>query len=520
MSAPQIETVLQELISQFSDPLAYLRELVQNAIDAGTQEVWIRLEYDNDTARIFVEDWGEGMTRDIIENKLTRLFSSTKDDDYTQIGRFGIGFVSVFAMEPDLVVLDTARGGETWRVLFHPDRSYELIRLNIPVEGTQIQILKKMPREEFDQLRERARTVTGMWCRHARIPVLFEGEDVRQPFEVDALIHTTYEEPGTRVVAGFSSRIDSPFGFYNSGLTLSEGNGRQWPHLSFKVDSRYLEHTLTRDQILEDRHFHKVRAILDRLYKHDLPNQLFSRLEALALSGKGEKEYEGLATLFVSLMRVSKEFSALARDKKIFPTLDGEPLSLRDVRRLQSSDQVYFAEGAEHIAQSLSVRCLLRSDLFAQLFSFHGEKPVPSLGTSWAFHKEVPTPSGFQELERELEVLFPSQRFLCGGLNYPKSLVFDQPAIWLRELRPESRRKWVDHSKLNPFSFPFLVFNSQNKRVMQVIELAKAEPEWAAYLIVKWLVVSNGWPVNKDDELLRHVALRREQRKMRHTKNM
>ena len=34
-------------------------------------------------------------------------------------------------------------------------------------------------------------------------------------------------------------------------------NLQSWP-VSFKIDSRYLEHTLTRDQVLEDRHFHKA----------------------------------------------------------------------------------------------------------------------------------------------------------------------------------------------------------------------------------------------------------------------
>ena len=42
-------------------------------------------------------------SREIIETKLTRLFSSQKDGDRTKIGKFGIGFVSVFAIGPDVV---------------------------------------------------------------------------------------------------------------------------------------------------------------------------------------------------------------------------------------------------------------------------------------------------------------------------------------------------------------------------------------------------------------------------------
>ncbi|PCC66914.1 hypothetical protein SAMN02745121_00356 [Nannocystis exedens] len=56
------------------------------------------------------------MDRRIIDTKLTRLFSSTKDDDRTKIGRSGVGFVSVFALQPC--------AGEHWRVGFRPDRTF------------------------------------------------------------------------------------------------------------------------------------------------------------------------------------------------------------------------------------------------------------------------------------------------------------------------------------------------------------------------------------------------------------
>jgi hypothetical protein len=84
---------------------------------------------------IEVADAGEGMTREIIDNRLTRLFSSAKEGDYTKIGRFGIGFVSVFALDPEIVCVDTGRAGEHWRVVFRRDRSFERIRLTEPGGG-------------------------------------------------------------------------------------------------------------------------------------------------------------------------------------------------------------------------------------------------------------------------------------------------------------------------------------------------------------------------------------------------
>ncbi|MEM7354409.1 MAG: ATP-binding protein, partial [Acidobacteriota bacterium] len=106
MTAPAaVETAdaLERLIHQFSDPLSFFRELIQNAIDAGTPEIDVAFSYQQGVMTISVDDYGEGMDRRIIDTKLTRLFSSGKEDDFTKIGRFGIGFVSVFAIHPDAV---------------------------------------------------------------------------------------------------------------------------------------------------------------------------------------------------------------------------------------------------------------------------------------------------------------------------------------------------------------------------------------------------------------------------------
>ena len=77
--------VVGDLVRQFADPYAFFRELVQNAIDAGSGEIAVRVDYEHESAVIRVDDFGEGMTRDIIENKLTKLFASSKDNDFTQI---------------------------------------------------------------------------------------------------------------------------------------------------------------------------------------------------------------------------------------------------------------------------------------------------------------------------------------------------------------------------------------------------------------------------------------------------
>ena len=106
---------VDQMVRQFADEMAFLRELVQNGIDAGATALTLTLSWrsggDGDargTLLVTLDDDGRGMTRDVIEHQLLVLFRSTKRGDDTKIGRFGVGFFSVFAPDPDEVFVVTA----------------------------------------------------------------------------------------------------------------------------------------------------------------------------------------------------------------------------------------------------------------------------------------------------------------------------------------------------------------------------------------------------------------------------
>ncbi len=334
-SADAIRSILNDLVHQFSDPLSFYRELVQNSIDAGSGEVDIRLEYDAEEGRavITVADYGEGMTREIIEDKLTRLFSSGKDDDLTKIGRFGIGFVSVFAIEPDHVVVDTGREGTYLRALFFEDRTYELYALEEPLEGTTVTLLKTMSQKEFLRLRRRTAETVRAWCKHAEVPVYVDGEEVRQPFDIGSPCKTTYEEQGTRIVMGMVPEGQGHAGYFNRGLTLKETVQSPWPWVAFKIDSRYLEHTLTRDQLIEDQNFEKASELLDEFACDVLPEQLFEQLEEAAAAEEPGAAYEELCHLAATYLRRVPSPIRSASRREIFATVCGERLNRRGMRR-------------------------------------------------------------------------------------------------------------------------------------------------------------------------------------------
>ena len=69
---------LDSLVDQFADPYAFLRELIQNAIDAGSSQVWVSFEFraskdgEKGIFILHVDDTGEGMTQDWVPDHLLK----------------------------------------------------------------------------------------------------------------------------------------------------------------------------------------------------------------------------------------------------------------------------------------------------------------------------------------------------------------------------------------------------------------------------------------------------------------
>ncbi len=285
--------VLQTLVAQFTDPFACLRELIQNALDAGSDVVEVSTSVDGKGADasyvLEVQDHGSGMDRAIIDSQLTRLFSSSKDGDLTKIGKFGVGFVSVFALDPVAVCVDTAKAGERWRVVFGRDRSFTRVRLDDPIEGTRVRIFLddagvKRHGPGWDAVVVKARQAVSHWCRHVEKELLFDGHAINRPLGLPehALTVTRDDGAGTVVVAGIPpSGSLSTIGFYNKGLTLLEATA--WDDVpadvSVRISSRWLEHTLTRDSVVRDDRYLKAMKMVRSVVDDDLLPRALDVLE-------------------------------------------------------------------------------------------------------------------------------------------------------------------------------------------------------------------------------------------------
>jgi molecular chaperone HtpG len=211
-------TVFERLVNDVYDhPLAFIRELVQNALDASRCQLYLELrdkglsqpefptQVDEDLREKYpinvilrtemienelsgskeeyqiltVEDQGIGMDRNIIENYLLqvgRSYYTTEDCRRTfkfiPTSRFGIGFLSVFAVS-DAVKIETYKPSSKTcdgplKLILSGPRNYLLTEKGTRKKpGTRIDVLLRKPLE----LGFLAKAVSN-WCKRVEFPVI------------------------------------------------------------------------------------------------------------------------------------------------------------------------------------------------------------------------------------------------------------------------------------------------------------------------------------------------------------
>lgn len=355
-SAPPGQEVglLQNLVTQFSSALDCLRELVQNAIDAGSPSVDVWMEFERSehehtgVISIHVDDYGEGMDEAIIDNQLTQLFSSSKENDLTKIGKFGIGFVSVFALNPRGVLVQTGRGGQFWEVFFHADRTFTKVPVETPCEGTQITLFLEGDYRRYRELVSGVRDTLKRWCAHADHEIGFEDrsppgldvwperEIINDPFDLPGVCKCLITHQGTEIVLAYNHK--PLYGFYNRGLTLAmdtvgenvlDKRAGRYRHITFKMKSRYLEHTLSRETVMRDANYEKAMRLVDDAINGPLLEQLVTELEALCSAPQwGHEQVVAYLHLLSFLLVEPLESLLQLSHRRILRSLDGQALSL------------------------------------------------------------------------------------------------------------------------------------------------------------------------------------------------
>jgi molecular chaperone HtpG len=294
-SAPGVQTaqrprdagIVGDIIEQFADRYAFYRELIQNSIDANTESIEVELRYDDagGTLTVAVEDRGDGMSREIIEDGLLVLFRSTKEKDESKIGKFGVGFVSVLAVQPRVVRVISSFGGTRHTLHLYPDFSYELFDSGRTKRtGTTVELEIPMKSEKVEDFVMASWEALNRWCRHATVMISLTAagpgggtilnERVDRPLSLDQALASVERATTDGSISAVVGLTTVPYSaFFNHGLLLYETREPLVGNLSFVIQDARLGHTLSRDNVRRDKHYERALGFV-----HDLGQSLESEI--------------------------------------------------------------------------------------------------------------------------------------------------------------------------------------------------------------------------------------------------
>lgn len=105
-----------------SDPWVFVRELLQNARDAGARSIAFEARAEGEGVRLSCRDDGAGMTFAHARRFLFTLYTSSKEREASSAGRFGVGFWSILRFEPERIEIRSwPRSGAPWQVVLEGD---------------------------------------------------------------------------------------------------------------------------------------------------------------------------------------------------------------------------------------------------------------------------------------------------------------------------------------------------------------------------------------------------------------
>lgn len=205
------EIFLRELVSNANDAIDKLRfeTLTNPEISAGSEELGIWIDTDEEANTITITDNGIGMTRDeaishlgtIAKSGTASFLESLTGDqkkDAQLIGQFGVGFYSSFIVADKVVVetrsaTQTADEGVRWTSQGEADFDVETISRD--AVGTAVTLHLKSEESEFAS-GWRLRNIIKKYADHVSVPVKMKEMASPEPEEEDA----APAEPGYELV--------------------------------------------------------------------------------------------------------------------------------------------------------------------------------------------------------------------------------------------------------------------------------------------------------------------------------
>jgi hypothetical protein len=202
----------REALRYGSDPWIFVRELLQNARDAGARAVTITAGETHGTARLVFVDDGRGMDFEHARRYLFALYASSKEGERGAAGRFGVGFWSLLRWEPArIVVRSWPQRGEPWGIELDGTLT-EAARLPAPAgrkHGTEIVLERPAGDGELARrVRDAAWQSARYTCRRGEpdspLDIRVNGAPVTAPFELPAPM-VRFRRGRTRGVVGLGA---------------------------------------------------------------------------------------------------------------------------------------------------------------------------------------------------------------------------------------------------------------------------------------------------------------------------
>lgn len=174
----------------YSTPQVFIRELLQNAVDAITARQQVEpshagkisleiFQSGDQRPTLYIEDNGIGLTEEEVHEFLSQIGHSSKRGTHEQdfIGRFGVGLLSCFIVSDEIVLITRSLKGKDviqWRG--KPDGSYTLEKLEQAMApGTRIYLQSKPGYELYFQP-QKVQEMVKHYGEFLPYPLYFYGE--------------------------------------------------------------------------------------------------------------------------------------------------------------------------------------------------------------------------------------------------------------------------------------------------------------------------------------------------------
>ena len=195
------------------DPWAFLRELAQNARDAGAGLITVDGGWDHQGNDVLVfHDDGCGMSMEHARRFLFRLYSSSKELQRTSAGQYGIGFWSVLRFEPDDLVIESATTEAAWAISADTEFQLQEIPCGLTSPGTRVTLRRRSQLSTEGEFVEALGDGLNRYCRHlrrndrqaSRLEVRFGGRTITRPLSLPGPLSLRFRHGAVEGVVGLA----------------------------------------------------------------------------------------------------------------------------------------------------------------------------------------------------------------------------------------------------------------------------------------------------------------------------